>query len=141
MSTHFPIKEFITSDFEECFTDTFFDIINSQNNLIDNVYKISDIVIYILKNSPSTTVSRFKGTLFSKIIKEFSSLKKTKKLPNKYVNLRYINYLFNISISLIEKKVNITELQQQAYYSIFKELLILIMKNNLDSFLLKNCNN
>lgn len=140
MSTHFPIKEFITSDFEECFTDTFFDIINSQNNLIDNVYKISDIVIYILKNSPSTTVSRFKGTLFSKIIKEFSSLKKTKKLPNKYVNLRYINYLFNISISLIEKKVNITELQQQAYYSIFKELLILIMKNNLDSFLLKNCN-
>lgn len=141
MSTHFPIKEFITSDFEECFTDTFFDIINSQNNLIDNVYKISDIVIYILKNSPSTTVSRFKGTLFSKITKEFSSLKKTKKLPNKYVNLRYINYLFNISISLIEKKVNITELQQQAYYSIFKELLILIMKNNLDSFLLKNCNN
>lgn len=141
MSTHFPIKEFITSDFEECFTDTFFDIINSQNNLIDNVYKISDIVIYILKNSPSTTVSRFKGTLFSKIIKEFSSLQKTKKLPNKYVNLRYINYLFNISISLIEKKVNITELQQQAYYSIFKELLILIMKNNLDSFLLKNCNN
>lgn len=141
MITHFPIKEFITSDFEECFTDTFFDIINSQNNLIDNVYKISDIVIYILKNSPSTTVSRFKGTLFSKIIKEFSSLKKTKKLPNKYVNLRYINYLFNISISLIEKKVNITELQQQAYYSIFKELLILIMKNNLDSFLLKNCNN
>lgn len=141
MSTHFPIKEFITSDFEECFTDTFFDIINSQNNLIDNVYKISDIVIYILKNSPSTTVSRFKGTLFSKIIKEFSSLQKTKKLPNKYVNLRYINYLFNISISLIEKKVNITELQQQAYYSIFKELLILIMKNNLDNFLLKNCNN
>lgn len=141
MSTHFPIKEFITSDFEECFTDTFFDIINSQNNLIDNVYKISDIVIYILKNSPSTTVSRFKGTLFSKIIKEFSSLQKTKKLPNKYVNLRYINYLFNISISLIEKKVNITELQQQAYYSIFKELLILIMKNNLDSFLLKNYNN
>lgn len=141
MSTYFPIKEFITSDFEECFTDTFFDIINSQNNLIDNVYKISDIVIYILKNSPSTTVSRFKGTLFSKIIKEFSSLQKTKKLPNKYVNLRYINYLFNISISLIEKKVNITELQQQAYYSIFKELLILIMKNNLDSFLLKNCNN
>lgn len=141
MSTHFPIKEFITSDFEECFTDTFFDIINSQKNLIDNVYKISDIVIYILKNSPSTTVSRFKGTLFSKIIKEFSSLQKTKKLPNKYVNLRYINYLFNISISLIEKKVNITELQQQAYYSIFKELLILIMKNNLDSFLLKNCNN
>ena len=36
MSTHFPIKEFITSDFEECFTDTFFDIINSQNNNIEN---------------------------------------------------------------------------------------------------------